>query len=189
MKYKKMIISLLIITLLVSGPIIFTNIVSVIGGHAADGAGGNMPSNRPILKVSLTSKLTYIDGEPVDTWLYVTNPSRSMDRLGLLPDPPYTEILHTITINYLQINFIDSDGTEYINTYYPPEGEPQDWDDYRWDAVVNPRETSLVFYIGWRWISELGSVPGVVRFMYLLNCEYEGLEYNLVYKFAIVVRP
>ena len=106
----------------------------------------------------------------------------------LLPDPPYTEILHNVTINYFEINSRDTDGTEYIYTYYTPEGESQDWSHYRWNAVVKPRETSLVFYIGWQWLSGEGSVPGVTRFTYLLNCEYEGLEYNLVYKFAIVVR-
>ena len=57
MKYKKMIISLLIITLLVSVPNIFTNVVSVIGGAPADEARGNVPSSSPIFRVSLTSKL------------------------------------------------------------------------------------------------------------------------------------
>jgi hypothetical protein len=182
MKHRIMLLSILIMTFLISALIIFTNI-SAIGGSAAELGGA-----RPILKVVTTSpRQTHIDGDAIDTWLYVTNPSQSMDRLMLLPDPPYTEILHTVTINYLKIDSVDPDGTQFSDTYYPPEGEPQDWDDYRWDAIVNPRETSLVFYLGWQWPS--GSVPGIAHMTYLLNCEYEGFEYDLVYKFQVVVKP
>jgi hypothetical protein len=180
-KNKKIIFTLIIITSLILVSINFMNTVlapvnPILG-------------NSPKMEVSRTSKVAYIDQTEFDTWVYVTNPSRSLDRLMLLPDPPYTEILHTVTINYLKINYIDTDGIEYFLEFYPPEGEPQDWDDYRWDAVVNPRETSLVFYVGFQWTSDVGSVSGLAHFTYLLNCEYEGIEYDLVDTFTIVVRP
>ena len=180
MKRKKMIIALLVMTLLILGSISFMSTVSAP-------ANPNVESS-PKMKISYTSKVTHIDQEGVDFCVYVTNPSKSMDRLVLLPDPPYTEILHTVTINYLEITGTDTDGTEFFLEFYPPEGEPQDWDDYRWDAVVNPRETSLVFYVGFQWTSDVGSIPGMAHFTYLLNCEYEGVEYNLVDELTIIVR-
>jgi hypothetical protein len=199
MKNKKMIIALLIMMSLISSTIILNNAATVKGGMAKDA--GREWRRGPVLQVSITknfanmgeaaaaSNVAYIDRDPVDTWLYVSNPSQSLDRLMLLPDPPYTTILHTVTINYLEITLIDTDGTEYFWRFEPPEEEPQDWDDYRWDAVVNPRETSLVFYVGFAWTSDEGSVPGLAHFTYLLNCEFDEVEYNLGHSFTVVVRP
>jgi hypothetical protein len=58
----------------------------------------------------------------------------------------------------------------------------------RWDPIVHPGETSLVFYSGWMFTVDFGSLPGIYQFTYELCVEYEGTTYDLVKTFNINVR-
>ena len=70
---------------------------------------------------------------------------------------------------------------ETIFQYLFDADDPEGMLWYRWDPVVYPSETSMVFFIGWGF-AEVGldDMPGVYKFTYALSVTFEGETFDLV---------
>ena len=128
-------------------------------------------------------------GGAFEAWSYVTNPSDTIERDA---DGP----LHNVEVQYLTMTIIHTDRETRQYRFYP-NGDLEDlingWREpigyeLRWDPIVHPGETSLVFYSGWMFTLENGDFPGIYRFTYELCVEYDGTTYDLVNTFNINVR-
>jgi hypothetical protein len=101
--------------------------------------------------------------EATDHWFYVTNPLISMDR-GY--EPPY-EIHHVVELIDLDAVTVSPTGvieeTPNLHALLPA----------RWNPIIKPRETVLVFYVGWYVFPE----TGLWTISYTLEAEYEGDTY------------
>ncbi len=129
------------------------------------------------------------EGEVLETWVYVTNPSREMERIGT--GIPGT--LHSINVNW--VNFTQtwpSGGSGFMQVY--PNGTivtdagtfyGPGWGD-RIRTVVHPMEKALVWYVGWEF--ESTSQQGIWSFTFTVNIEYEEQTSELVKTVQVVVQ-
>ena len=108
----------------------------------------------------------------VETWLYLRNPSKLMERDG-------TTIYHKVVINHLTIYFEHPDGE---TTWFFDPYNPEHWGHDRWKTEILPGEETLVFFIGYEY-----AIPGIWAYKYTLNVEYEGETFDLVCTFNIIV--
>ncbi len=145
----------------------------------------------PRCEVVLSSHVVMRPTDPADevileNWMYVTNPSREMERTG-------TVVHHSINVNWINLTQVWPGGGSgfmqvYPNgtvvtstgTFYGPE-----WGD-RIRTVVYPMEKALVWYSGWEFLST--SSPGIWNFIFTVNFEYEEQPMELVETFQVVVQ-
>ncbi len=134
---------------------------------------------QPKLTVQLSRRALDQDSDEfVDTWLYVRNPSRDMETT--YPEEN-REIVHVVEVIDLDVVITLPDG-ELETFNLDPNFRP-----YRWDTMVYPGETSLVFFVGWKFPSGDGYEAGVYRFTYTLNVVFEGEVFDLVRAFRLRV--
>ncbi len=129
------------------------------------------------------------EDEILETWMYVTNPSREMERIGA--GIPGTH--HSINVNWVNITQIPpSGGSAFMQVY--PNGTVvtntgtfygPGWGD-RIRTVVHPMEKALVWYMGWEFIST--SQQGIWNFIFKVNIEYEEQISELVETFQVIVQ-
>jgi hypothetical protein len=134
---------------------------------------------KPTFNVVLSSATVHQgDGNWVDTWLFVTNPSHDLTTVG---SSGGRTIVHVVTVESLTCAQVYPNGTTETDTFTPNDVMFH----YRWDPVVNPLERSLVFFVGWN----AAETTGIWRFKYTLTVTYEGQTFNLVESFRVIVRP
>jgi hypothetical protein len=125
-------------------------------------------------------------GESAWTWLYVANPSADMEMAPSNPVPPPLEIkpVHRVEVHSLTITEVSPTGVTTISAFEPDGTDGIDeLFRYRWDPVVYPLETSMVFFIGWG--HEEGHLLGVYKYTYTLSVTYEGETFDLEQTFRL----
>jgi len=147
----------------------------------------------PKFEVILTSHSLKIPTEPeekvsFDSWLYITNPSKEMEREG-------TDVFHSIKVNWVNLTYIEPDGSSYWMVIYP-DGTVMDPDGQyympglgsRIRTIVYPMEKALVFYVGWSYSLEWGIQRGIYTFIYTVNTEYEEQTFELIETFQVTLQ-
>ena len=131
------------------------------------------PSTSPKFTVQISEHEIGVSPEYVETWLYLRNPSKLMERDG-------TTIYHKVVINHLTIYFEhpDDETTWFFDPYNPTH-----WGHDRWKTEILPGEEALIFYVAYEY-----STPGIRSYRYTLNVEYEGETFDIVRTFNIVVQ-
>ena len=130
------------------------------------------PAKSPKFSVKISGHEVGVSPDYVETWLYLRNPSKLMERDG-------TTIYHKVVINHLTIYFVDPAGE--TSWFFDPYN-PDHWGHDRWKTEVLPGEETLVFFIGYEF-----STVGIREFRYTLNVEYEGETFDIVRTFNIIV--
>ena len=131
------------------------------------------PSASPKFTVKVSQHEIGISPDYVETWLYLRNPSKLMERDG-------TTIYHKVVINHLTIYFEHPDGE---TTWFFDPYNPEHWGHDRWKTEILPGEETLVFFIGYEY-----AIIGIWTYKYTLNVEYEGETFDLVCTFKNIVQ-
>ena len=143
------------------------------------------------IRIGFSTDRSYIDiseGDAFWVYNYLKNPSNT---IGYDAEGPFDGA----EVQYLTMYITDPDGGTEWYRYYP-NGDIEFYDnpgervyfeglELRWDSTTHPGETSLVFYSGWRFSPDYGSIPGLHQYTYELCVVYEGTIYNLVNTFEI----
>jgi len=149
---------------------------------------------KPKCEVILSSHSIKLPNEnpTFEAWIYVTNPSKEMEREPFGDIPHGCIVLHCIKVNWLKFTHIRPDGASWWWILYPngevidPEGKYYDPGfGNRIKTIVYPMEKALVYYGGWMFAQD--SQKGVHRYIYTVNVEYEGQILDLVATFQFTV--
>ncbi|UCE29618.1 MAG: hypothetical protein JSV85_02550 [Candidatus Bathyarchaeota archaeon] len=156
----------------------------------------NAPTDikEPKCEVILSSHVIMLPTDPgeeevLETWIYITNPSKEMERMGI--GIPGTH--HSINVNWVNLTQIWSSGGSAFMQVYPNGTVVTDtgtfyspgWGD-RIRTVVHPMERALVWYSGWQFVST--SQQGIWDFIFKVNVEYEEQTIELVETFHVIAQ-
>lgn len=141
----------------------------------------------PKLKLQLSTKGELEPEGAFDAWIYVTNPCKLMERQG-------SQLLfHVAEVNYFEASIeVESVLTDHYRFY--PNGTIEELIyggvgylpgyELRWDSIIRPMETTLVFYGGWKMDP---TDIGECNFNYVVNVDLDGNNYDLEESFTITV--
>jgi hypothetical protein len=121
-------------------------------------------SNQPILRIKVSNRVIEVVDGVTDHWFYVTNTLRSTDRDYV---PPYA-IHHVVELTDLDLTIVYPDGTDDVMNQDLHLLLPA-----RWNPIIKPGETVLVFYVGFTQFTQ----TGMTTFIYTLEYEYEDSTY------------
>jgi hypothetical protein len=151
---------------------------TVIQQSAVYGApSSKTPSPRPTLKVKVSSHVCE-EGDQVDVWFYITNPSTDMEDNDFMVIPG--EPIHKVEVHSITLHCITPSGTMYECRFDAPSGSDQP--PARWeDTIAYPMETSLVLCVA---LAQTGGV-GTYKYTCTAKVTYEEETFYIQRTFRV----